>query len=88
MLTLLLRQSTGKLEAEEVWNTGMENAASNSIMATEDHVQTKLNNEEFFKYIYNNARLMFNTTTISNEKTRETYLKYSTTHTRVTLPTR
>ena len=46
----------------------MKNAADDPTIVTEDYVQENLKNEGFVMYVYNSARLMSNTTTISNEK--------------------
>ena len=51
-----------------MWNQEKENTASNPTMMTEDYVQENLNNEGFVKCAHNNARLMSDTTIISNEK--------------------
>ena len=71
MLKLLLRQSIGKLDDGEVWKYDIENAAGYPTMVTEKYVQENLKNKGFVKYVYNNARLMADTTTISNENLKQ-----------------
>ena len=46
----------------------MGNTAGNPTIVTENYVQKKLKNKGFFKYIYNNARLISDILTISNGK--------------------
>ena len=67
-LTLLLWRSTDELETGEVWNHDMKNAADDPTIVTEDYVRENMKNEGFVRYVYNSARLMSDTTTISNEK--------------------
>ena len=51
-----------------MWNHEMKNAAGDPSMVTENCVQENLKNKGFVNYVYNNTRLMSNTSTISNEK--------------------
>ena len=46
----------------------MENAAGKPTIVTKNYVQENPKNEGFVKYVYNNARLMSDTSTTSNGK--------------------
>ena len=51
-----------------MWDHRLEHLASKLSMVTEDYVGKKLRDKGFVKYIFNNARLMSNTTMSSSEK--------------------